>query len=144
MTPAEIRAAMKATTKVMTPEQYIAVLKEPRKGEIARLDRLIRQTVPKLEPYICAGMLGYGRVRFKTGRGVEREWCKIALASNKSSMSLYTCAADKDGFVAERFRERLPKASIGKSCVRFKKVEDLDLEAVKEMLKLAEKTGFGM
>ena len=41
-------------------------------------------------------------------------------------VSLYCSAADDDGYVAERYRDRLPKARIGKSCVTFKTLADLD------------------
>ena len=40
-----------------------------------------------------------------------------------------------DGFVAERYRERLPKADIGRSCVRFTRVDDLDPEALAELIR---------
>lgn len=74
----------------------------------------------------------------------EGDWFRIGLASQKAYISLYLCASDEDGYVAERYREQLPKASIGKSCVRFKTVSDLDLAVLKEMLKVTERTGFGM
>ena len=129
---------------VKTPKEYIAKLAEPRKSEIAKIDKLIRSTVPKLRPTVMAGMLGYGPYHYKYPSGREGDWFKIGLASNKSYISLYACAADGRGYVAERYRERLPKASIGKSCVRFKTLEELDVSTLKQLLKETEKTGFGI
>ncbi len=57
--------------------------------------------------------------------------------------SLYCLAADSRGYVAERFKERLPKASIGKSCVRFKRLSDLDEDGLRELLRLTADTPYG-
>jgi len=48
---------VKGQLKVSTPAEYIAKLGEPRKTEIAALDKLIRKEAPKLEPFIQTGML---------------------------------------------------------------------------------------
>lgn len=135
---------MKGQLDVKTPKEYIAKLDEPRQTEIKRIDKLIRQTVPELKPFIIAGMLGYGPFHFKYPSGREGDWCRIGLASNKSYISLYACAADKRGYVAERYKKKLPKASIGKSCVRFKTLDDLDLVALKALLRETAKTGFSL
>jgi hypothetical protein len=118
-----------------TPAEYIEQLEDPRKGEIAALDQLIRKTVPALEPFICNGMLAYGPYHYKYASGREGDWFRIGIASNKNYISLYISGADEKGYVAERYRDSLPKASIGKSCVRFKRLIDLDPEALKKLLK---------
>jgi len=43
--------------------------------------------------------------------------------------------ADARGYVAERYRKRLPGASIGKSCVRFKRLDDLDEGILRELIR---------
>ncbi len=134
---------MKGQLKVATPKEYIAKLKEPRKSEVAKLDKLIRKAVPKHKPFILNGMLGYGPYRYKYASGREGDWFRVGVASNASSISLYICAADDRGWVAERYKAKLPKASIGKSCVRFQRVADLDPKALTAMLKETEKVGFG-
>jgi hypothetical protein len=45
------------------------------------------------------------------------------------------------GYLAERFAERLPKANIGKSCVRFKRTSDVDLDVVRELVAEAGRIG---
>jgi len=76
---------MKGQLKVSTPSEYIAKLEEPRKSEIAALDKLIRKLAPALEPFIHAGMLAYGRWHYKYPSGREGDWFRIGLASNKRS-----------------------------------------------------------
>lgn len=132
------------TTTAKTPEQYIRQLEEPRRGHIRRLHELIRKTVPKLEPYMEYGMIGYGRVHYRYASGREGDTCTVGLASNKRYISLHVIAEDgKGGYLAESYRDRLPKADIGKSCVRFKRLEDVDEKVIREMLLAAAKRPAG-
>lgn len=128
---------MQGKSNAKSPAEYIAELAEPRKSEISRIDAFIRKTMPKLEPFILSKMLAYGPYHFKYASGREGDWARILLASNKNYISLYVCAMNEKGYVAEQYKAKLPKASIGKSCVRFKKFDDLDLKVVRAMLKEA-------
>ncbi len=129
---------MKGQLDVRTPAEYIAALDEPRRTDIARLDSLIRASVPSLEPFIHSGMLAYGLLHYRYASGREGDWFRVGVASNKRYISLYACAADDQGYVAERFRARLPKADIGRSCVRFKRLDDLDEGVLVELLAACE------
>jgi hypothetical protein len=117
---------MKGQLNVKTPAEYIAAVDDERRPDIAALDALIRKHAPTLEPVIMDGMLGYGPFHYRYPSGREGDACNLSIAANAAYISLYCSAADEQGYVAERYVERLPKASIGKSCVRFKKLADLD------------------
>lgn len=123
------------TTPVKTPNQYIALLNEPRRSQIRQLHQLIRKTVPRLKPFIISGMIGYGKYHYTYASGREGDWALVALASQKNYISLYICKVVKGRYIPESYKEQLPKASIGKSCVRFKKIEDIDLTVIKTMLR---------
>jgi hypothetical protein len=127
-----------------SPASYIAALPEPRRSEIARIDAFIRATVPDLAPCVTAGMLGYGPFHYRYASGREGDTAKIGLSSRAQYISLYACAADARGYVAERYRARLPAADIGKACVRFKRFDDLDRAAVRDLLLEAARTGYGI
>jgi Domain of unknown function (DU1801) len=130
---------VKGQLKVSTPAEYIETLDGPRRSDIAALDALIRKGAPKLEPFIHAGMLAYGPWHYKYDSGREGDWFHIGLASNKNYISLYVCAADAKGYLAGCYRELLPKASISKSCVRFKRLADVDQKVIAKMLREASK-----
>ena len=127
---------MKGQLKVSSPGEYLAQLEEPRKSDVAALDALIRKTA-KLEPFIHSGMLAYGPCHLKYASGREVDWFRIGVSSNKNYISLYVSAGKQGGPVAERYKEALPKAHIGKGCVRFKRLDDLDHGALKKMLREA-------
>jgi hypothetical protein len=126
---------------VKTPAEYIDAVDDKRRPDIAALDALIRKHAPKLEPVIMGGMLGYGPFHYRYASGREGESCRLAVASNASYISLYCSAGDDDGYVAERYRARLPKASIGKTCVKFKQLADLDEKVLVALIKDTQKLG---
>lgn len=127
------------STTAKTPEEYINLLSEPRKSQIKTLHEFIRKIVPNLKPFIITGMIGYGKYHYKYKSGREGEWAIISLASQKNYISIYACAVEGNKYVAEKYKDKLPKASIGRSCIRFKKIEDIDLDILKEILLKNEK-----
>lgn len=136
---------MKGQLDVKTPAEYLAKLEEPRRTDIAALDQLIRATVPELEPFVHSGMLAYGPFHYRYASGREGDWFRLGVASNKQYISLYACAVDPSGrYVAEAYKERLPKANIGKSCVRFKRLSDLDEAALASLLQATARGTFGL
>lgn len=130
---------MKGQLPAASPADYIAQLEEPRKSEIASLDALIRKSAPKLAPAIQSGMLVYGPFHYKYASGREGESAKLTLASNANYISLYVNCIGSTSYLAEDFKQALPKAKIGKSCVRFKRLSDLDPAALKQLIVAAAK-----
>ncbi|MCF3649835.1 DUF1801 domain-containing protein [Synoicihabitans lomoniglobus] len=129
---------MKAAPDVTTPTAYLAALPPERKAALTTLHRAIRQAVPKLKPGMCHGMIGYGIGPYKTKSGCSGEWFKVGLANQKNNLALYICSVDADSrYLVEREAHRLGKVSCGKSCIRFKKLEQLDLDVALELVKEA-------
>ena len=65
----------------------------------------------------------------------------VALASRKAYVSLYVQCTRDGRYLAEFYAERLPKASVGKSCVRFKRLSDVDEAVLRELLAEAGRLG---
>lgn len=122
----------------MTPEDYIDGLEEPRRSQVRQLHELIRKTAPQLEPQTDSGGIGYGSYHYVYASGREADWPILGLASRKRAISLYaSCLTDDGRYVAEGYRDRLPRADIGKSCVRIRKLEDIDLGVLAELIERA-------
>lgn len=128
---------MKASTTVKTPAQYLAGLPADRREAVTTIHRAIVKAAPSLKPFIIVGMLGYGPFHYKYASGREGDWAIVALASQKNYLSLYICAAEKDGYLAEKNKGSLGKVSVGRACIRFKKLEDLNLKVAMSLVKKA-------
>lgn len=135
---------MHGQSDAKTPEEYIAQVDDHRRDDIQQLHDLVLKTAPDLEPTMEFGMLGYGKFHYKYASGRKGEWMKLGIANNKRYISLYCCSADEQGYVAERYRERLPKADIGKSCVRFKRLSDLDESELESLIRETAAGDWGM
>jgi hypothetical protein len=121
-------------TPAKTPEEYIALIDEPRRGEIQKIHEFVMKTVPNLKPHIMAGMIGYGNYHYKYASGREGDWAIIALASQKKYISVYVCASDGKEYVAEKYKKELAPASCGKSCIRYKKIDDINFNILKKVI----------
>ena len=126
-----------------TPQDYIDALDEPRRSDVAALDALIREAAPDLEPVMAGTMLGYGPFHYRYASGREGDATVIALASQKRHISLYVLCSVEGGYLAEKYADRLPKASIGKSCVRFPRLEVVDTAVLRELVAEAGRLGPG-
>ncbi len=96
-------------------DAYIQNLSTDRTGALAALRNLVRETVPQAEETM--------RYRLPT---YELDEVICSFASQKHYMSLYL-----DTMLVDRYRQQFGKLDVGKSCVRFKRLEDLLLGVVR-------------
>jgi len=126
-------------TKAKSVESYLASIPKERKELMLFLHNFIKKTAPKLKPHFAYNMLGYGSFPYLNYKKEKINWPVVALANQKNYISLYVCALDKGVYIAEKFKNELGKVSVGKSCIRFKKLEDLNLPTLKKVLIFAAK-----
>jgi hypothetical protein len=122
-----------------TVKEYLDAVPEERQDLINHLHAFIQKAAPALKPYFATNMLGYGKFPYRNYKHEAIEWPVIALANQKNYVSIYVCAVDAGEYIAERHKDELGKVSVGKSCIRFKKLEDVNLPALEKVLKFAEK-----
>lgn len=118
-------------------DDYIASLPDGRREIVEHIHEVITDAVPELEVRMWKRFIGYGTYHYVYASGREGDWFPIGLTNNKRYVSVYLCAADEDGYLAESNADRLGKVSVGKSCIRVKRLEDLDLDVVAELSRRA-------
>jgi hypothetical protein len=124
------------TSDAATPDEYVASLPPGRREAIAAVRDVIRRNLPDgFEEGMQFGMIGYyvPLERFPdTYNG--QPLGLAALASQKNHMALYLNDVYSDPASERRFRERYAasgkKLDMGKSCVRFTKLEALPLDVI--------------
>lgn len=130
---------MFAKNDAQSIEEYLVMIPDDHKKEINFLHALIQKTVPKLKPYYASNMIGYGSFNYLDSKKQKKEWPIISLANQKNYISIYVCTIIEDKSAAEKYKKELGKLSKGVSCIRFKKIEEINIETLKIVLKLAEK-----
>jgi Domain of unknown function (DU1801) len=130
---------MFAKNEAKSVEEYLLMVPGDRKKDIDFLHDFIQKAVPKLKPYFASNMIGYGSFYYLDSKKQKRDWPIIALANQKNYISIYVCAVVADKAAVEKYKKELGKDTKGISCIRFKKIEEINLETLKIVLKLAEK-----
>ena len=125
----------------MTVTEILGGVSAPNRADAKRVHRLIRRTAPDLRPFAMGRMLGYGKFRYRYASGREGESAVLALADRVGGLSLYVNCLKGDRYLAESYAARLGKVSVGKSCVRFKKLSDVDEATLVALLREARVLG---
>jgi len=118
-------------------QEYLAMLPDERRNILEKLDKIIRNTAPQLRDYFAYNMPGYGSFAYTNYKNEEIQWPIISMASQKNYVSVYVCAIEDGQYIAEKYKDDLGKVSVGKSCIRFKKLEDLNLDTFKKVVQSA-------
>ena len=132
------------TSDAKNPEEYINSLPEERKIYIEKLRSVIQKNLPKgFEEGMNYGMMGYYVPHTIYPKGYH---CKpsdplpfMGFASQKNSINFYHMGiyANKDlydWFVAEYPKYSTRKLDMGKSCIRFKKIEQIPFELIAQLV----------
>ena len=124
------------TSKAATVEEYLAELPEDRREAISAVRDVVRKNLPNgYEEGMQYGMIGYvvPLERYPVTYN-SQALAYAALASQKNHMSLYLMSiySDKaaERWFVDRYHASGKRLDMGKSCVRFKKLEDLPIDLV--------------
>lgn len=127
------------------PEDYISQLPKDRVPYFKKLRQTILDTIPEgFEEQMSYGMVGYvvPKTIYPAGYHCNTNLPLpfVNIASQKNFIALYHSGiyANKDiynWFVAEYPKYCKPKLDMGKSCIRFKKPEEIPFELIAELLK---------
>jgi hypothetical protein len=126
-------------SKAKTVAEYLAELPPDRRAAIQAVRKVILDNLdPDFEEGMQYGMIGYYVPHRLYPAGYhcdpKQPLGLACLASQKNYMSLYMMSVYGDSEHARRFQEDWAKTGktldMGKSCIRFKKLEDLPLEVI--------------
>jgi uncharacterized protein YdhG (YjbR/CyaY superfamily) len=125
--------------KAKSVSEYIKSVPNERKEIITFLHKFIQKAAPKLKPHFAYNMLGYGSFPYHNYKKELINWPIVALANQKNYVSIYVCALEKGKYIAKNHAKKLGKVSVGKSCIRFKKLGDVNLPVLKKVIQKAAK-----
>jgi len=128
-------------SEAATVDAYIAGLPEERRAFVAKLrDHVNAHLPPGYEEGMQYGMIGwYVPLEVLPDTYNGQPLGIVALANQKQKVSLYLMGAYADPAAAERlqqgFADAGKKLDMGKSCVRFRREDDVPWDVIAEALK---------
>ncbi len=121
-----------------TVEEYISELSEERREAVTTVREMVLANLPSgYEEVMDFGMIAYVvplSVCPKTYNGHPLMYAAIASEKNYVSVHLMNIYANQDTqrWFVESYKATGKRMNMGKSCVRFRKLEDLPLELIGE------------
>jgi hypothetical protein len=134
-------------SKATSVEAYLAELPEERRVALEAVRKVIRRNIDKkIEEGMQYGMIGYYVPHSVYPKGYHCDPKQplpfVALASQKNYLSLYMFCDyvrgdqnEDETWLRAEWAKTGKKLDMGKSCIRFKKLEDLALDVVGKALK---------
>ncbi|REC42995.1 DUF1801 domain-containing protein [Chryseobacterium sp. 5_R23647] len=129
-------------------EEYITGHKEPKRSDLESLHQIILELMPKCKLWFLDGKndenkivsnpnIGYGLHVMKYADGKTRDFYKIGMSANTTGISVYIMGIEDKKFLAHTFGEKIGKASVTSYCIKFKKLDDINIEVLKEAIQAA-------
>ena len=132
------------TSNATTIEEYINQLPEDRKKPVRDILNVLRKNLPAgFEEGMLYGMIGFyvPKKQYPKGYHASKEWSPlpfINIASQKNFIAIYHSGIYAipelhDWWVKEFPKHSKNKLDMGKSCVRFKKINQIPLDLIAQL-----------
>lgn len=131
-------------SQATTVDEYLAELPEDRRNAI----QTVRQTILKNLPKGCQEGMQYGMIGYFIPHSVyppgyhcdpSQPLPFASLASQKNHMAVYLMCVygntDQEAWIREAWAQAGKKLDMGKACLRFKKLEDLPLPLLGQLIR---------
>jgi len=126
-------------------KKYITTQPEPKRTDMQALHRVILELMPKCKLWFLDGKnsenktvsnpnIGYGLQTIKYADGKTREFYQIGLSANKTGISVYILGIADTKYLARTFGKKIGKASVSGYCIKFKTVNDINIDILKEAI----------
>lgn len=126
-------AELKTKKNTASVEKFLNnVADEQRRRDCFRVLEIMKAET-KAEPAMWGtSIVGFGRYQYKYASGRDLEWFLTGFSPRKQDLTLYIMPG------LERYpslMKKLGKHKTGKSCLYIKKLEDVDLPTLKQLIK---------
>ena len=129
------------------PDAYLASLPDEHRDALTSVDRAIHRALPDRQRVLWEGVfwggtqqsiIGYGHIDQRNSTGDSVEWFLVGLARQKRNYSIYVNAAVDNAYLAHSYADRLGKVKLGAASIGFRRLEDLNLVVLTELVTKAD------
>ncbi len=112
-------------------EYLDAIADEGRRRDAKAVARIMRRATGKRPRMWGASIVGYGSYHYVYASGREGDWLAAGFSSRKQALTLYIISGFREH---DALMQRLGDHTTGKSCLYIKKLDDIDLEVLEELV----------
>ena len=125
-------AELKTKPNDNSVEEFLDTVSDTKKRRDSFLVLDLMKKITKTEPKMWgSSMVGFGSYHYKYASGREGDWFLTGFSPRKQNLTLYIMA----GFDRyDELMEKLGKHKTGKSCLYIKKIEDINVDVLEELI----------
>ena len=125
-------AELKTTQTNASVEAFLGAIADDTRRQDCRTVLKIMKQATKAEPKMWgASMVGFGSYHYKYASGREGDWFLTGFSPRKTDLTLYIMT----GFTRyDALMGKLGKYKTGKSCLYIKRLADIDLSVLEELI----------
>lgn len=112
---------------------------EKKREDSFKILEMMKQ-ITQVEPKMWGeSLIGFGSVNYHYSTGEEGEWFQVGFSPRKQNLSLYLWGmyAKKDTEAYQNLLSQLGKHKLGKGCLYVNKLDDVNLNVLKELISLS-------
>ncbi len=124
---------------------YLLSLPEPKRAEMEALHKHIQKLLPKAKLWFLDGKdekgkvvsnpnIGYGSQTMKYADGTTKEFYQIGISANTSGISVYIMGLEDKKYLIQTYGDSIGKAAVTGYCIKFKKLNDIDLDILEKAI----------
>lgn len=128
-------AELKTQPTDASVQAFLDAIPDERKRQDAAAVLALMEEVTGDPPQMWgSSIVGFGRYRYKYATGRAGDWFLTGFAPRKQNLTLYLMA----GFAQyEELMAKLGKHTTGQSCLYIKKLADIDLDVLRQLVELS-------
>jgi hypothetical protein len=125
-------AELKTKVNTASVDKFIKSIKDEQTKDDCYKILDMMQKATKAEPKMWGtSIIGFGNYHYKYASGREGDWFITGFSPRKQNLTLYIISGFDE---YESLLKRLGKHSKSKSCLYIKKLEDIDMKVLKELV----------
>ena len=109
-----------------------SVTDEKRREDSFKMLELMQEITGEPPVLWGSSIIGFGRYSYKYASGREGEWFVTGFAPRKQALTLYIMSGFSE---YDDLLQKLGKHTTGKACLYIKKIEDVDLDVLRELVR---------
>lgn len=126
-------AELKTKRNDASVEKFLNGVKdEQKRADCFEILKLMEEVTGAPAEMWGASIIGFGKYHYKYASGREGDWMLVGFSPRKQNITLYIMAGFEE---YEALLANLGKHSTGKSCLYIKRLEQVDLKVLKQLVK---------
>lgn len=126
---------------------YIESQPEQKRSDLQQLHSFILKARPKCKLWFLDGKdskgkivsnpnIGYGSYTITYADGSTKEFYQVGLSANTSGISVYIMGLEDKTYLPKTYAKKIGKATVTGYCIKFRKVEVIDLGVLGEAVSM--------